>query len=76
MYFILKTVHRVLSHKLLKEEVDPTDPDPDIIAYPKEVVTKNLVSCIELDNNYYSFAKKAIFSFDNINKLPLNKVFR
>ncbi|CAL8115828.1 unnamed protein product [Orchesella dallaii] len=69
----VKTVHRVMNYKLIKKELSEGS-DPDVVAFAKDVAAK-MCTAETFANNYYLFTRKALYSFDNIDKLPQSKVF-
>jgi len=73
-YLDFQTVHRVLNYKLIKKELTEGS-DPDIVAFAKDVAAK-MCTAEAFAENYYAFTRKAMYSFDNIDKLPQSKVFR
>lgn len=64
-----------MTQKVVKEESD-RDQDPDAVVYPNYVLAKKNYNMESFTTNYYKFSKKALYSHENVDKLPLNKVFR
>lgn len=76
MPWLLQTVHRVMNYRLIKKDATESNVDPDTVIFPKGVYAKSLCNIESFEANYYAFARKAVYSFENLDKLPFDKVFR